>query len=466
MAKPRHNIDFFFRQHLPDYEASNSTGNWDLLNHLLNEQERKRKNRKWLVLLLSFSALLFFMWMAIKSDKFESSPGLTKGIDQTPNTTAHTGVEILNKEPEESIQSLQDPQNQGREIASNQILLNSTNKIGSERTPEVVSEKNNSQVIVQEHQDKLKAEQVTNPDITISVTSPQTDLIDGNDVRAVVEISDTIAANFPNSNLADDSLRTINLHGGVFITQEESNNPDGASADSTPVNSGTLDILTLANVDSPIVELNNQDQITVAEPSFFPFNVHAGVNYYNTSEAFANNGNLAPLFGIEYTHKLSQRWLLGIGAWYSPQGGYQLKDTATQETYFFDHVVSQQAIHINRLHKLYFPISIYFKLSNAHLIGIGIQPSYLLTTTGNYIEIQHSTTSNSRSEDYNVKGYMDGIKPLNFAMHVAYKYKLSKRLDFGLRLSHELTSAYEREYFYGINTKPSWGLQALIHFNF
>jgi len=90
----------------------------------------------------------------------------------------------------------------------------------------------------------------------------------------------------------------------------------------------------------------------------------------------------------------------------------------------------------------------------------------LLNTSANYVEIQHSTTSNSTSQENNVSGYMDGIKPVNFAMHVAYKYKLSKRLDFGLRLSHELTGAFEREYFYGINTKPSWGLQALIHFNF
>ena len=466
MAKQRHNIDYFFRQHLPDYEASNSAGNWDLLNHLLNEQERKRKNWKWLLLLLSFSALLFFAWLAIQSNQPESSPGLTKGIAQTPNATDQTGDEILNKKPEGSVHSLQDLQSHDQEIASNQILLNSMNKIGSERNPEAVLEKNNSKAIVQEHHGTVKAEQVTNPDIAISDASPQTDLIDGNVVKPVVEISDTVAANFPNSHLADDSLRTINLPGGVSTNQEEKNNLRGSRVDSMPGDSGTPDSLTLANVDSPIVEPNNQNQITVAEPSFFPFNLHAGVNSYNTSEAFASKRNFAPAVGIEYTHKFLQRWLIGIGAWYSPQGGYRLRDTATQETFFFDHVVSQQAIHIDRLHKLYFPLSIYYKLSNAHVIGIGIQPSYLLTTTGNYIEIKHSTTSNSRSEDTNVKGYMDGIKPVNFAMHLAYKYKLSKRLDFGLRLSHELTSAYEREYFYGINTKPSWGLQALLHFNF
>src|SRR5687768_8444921 len=466
MAKPRHHIDYLFRQHLPDYEATNSTGNWDLLNHMLNEQERKRRNRKWFLLILSFSALLFLSWMAIKSDKTELATGQTKGIAQKSNTTERPDDGILNKKREENIESLQDSVSRNQQISSPQTLLNFIDKIEAEKTPDIVLENNNSKAIVPDHDAKVKAEQSINPGIAINDNSPRIDLIDSNVLKPATTIKDTLARTLPNAHRPDDSLHKVNHHTAVSTLQEERNNLHGSSADSVPLNAGTPDSLTLANVDSPIVELNSPDQITVAEPTFYPFNVYAGVNNYNTSEAFTSKRNFAPLIGIEYTHRFSQRWLIGMGAWYSPQGGYKLKDTSTQETFFFDHVVSQQAIHIHRLHKLYFPLSIYYKLSNAHVMGIGIQPSYLLNTTGNYIEIHHSTTSNSRSEDTNVNGYIDGIKPVTFAMHVAYKYKLSKSLDFGVRLSHELTSAYESEYFYGINTKPTWGLQAQIHFNF
>lgn len=490
MAKQRHNIDHFFRQYLPDYEASKSIGNWDLLNHLLNEQERKRRNRKWLVIFLSIAIMLSGSWLAFILIQKEANTLIKSAI-----TTLHdssTSNEKQNKEvvKKENSETVEEQNNETvkehKSVKENResLLLSTESKQLIEPGTDKTYTKNNREQGKTPHQRDNRKNSLSN------VHQARNEMF-SNRLIQQYPINDTFTI--------ADSLHNHNLisHAASLSDQENHNR----SADSLHVQQ--KDSIHIQQKDS-IETMNAEHQITITTPTFFDstsfsadhsepspikidtqlqqsaevfpiiptegvaknFNINSGVNVYNTSESFTNNKNIAPFIGLEYSFLLAQRWSIGLGAWYSPQGGYSLNDTATQETYFFDHIVSQQAIHINRLHKLYFPLSIYYKLSDAHTIGIGIQPTYLLTTTGNYIEIHHTTTSNSRSEDNNVNGYMDGIKPVTVAMHVAYKYKLTKSLDLGLRFSQEITGAFERAYFYGINTNPSWGMQAIIHFNF
>ena len=46
MAKNNHNLDNFFREKLSGYESPGKTGNWQLMNHLLEEKHRRRKMLK------------------------------------------------------------------------------------------------------------------------------------------------------------------------------------------------------------------------------------------------------------------------------------------------------------------------------------------------------------------------------------------------------------------------------------
>ena len=467
MAKQRHNIDSYFRQHLPDYEATQSSGNWDLLNHLLNEQEQKRKNRKWIVLFLSLALILSGSWFVYHLTQQRSSSTIQDGLTNaqqlpgdSPEKPNGETSEALN--PVKQIEQPSVPTTESRQLMETGFSERE-NKVNTDHEKPIQNKNKRNEA--------FRSGQKT--DIQMSPKS----IIPHGAPNSALPIVESSQSEISISNAESLDIETQNVstsRDSIQLQEKESlnkiNNPQEAGITKAFLFDSSY-VTSLSN-DSSALKVDTQLQVSTNVDPIIPtddvknFNVSTGVNVYNTSEAFTNNKNIAALIGVEYTFHLAPRWSVGLGAWYSPQGGYSLKDTTTQETYFFDHVVSQQAIHINRLHKLYFPLSIYHKLSNAHLIGVGIQPAYLLNTWGNYIEIQHTTTSNSRSEDTNVNGYMDGIKPVTFAMHLAYKYKLSKSLDFGLRLSRELTGAFEREYFFGINTKPSWSAQALIHFNF
>ena len=468
MAKPRHNIDYFFKQHLPDYEASNSTGNWDLLNHLINEQERKRKNRKWIAVILGLVLLLSGIWFVYHFTQQSSSSTIKSGITNTQQLPVDS-PEKRNGETSEVLNSVKKidesspPSNEGTQLIESEFKgIDSKVNTDTEKPIQNKYKRNDAFKNGPIGSQDVSSKAVIQPD-PINRTSP---IVDSSQSKIHISNPDPLSIETQTVVIFKDSIRLQEKDSlNTIKTDQEIRITNPFLFDSTYVASLPNDS-SPHKIDTQLQEMGNVQPIIPIDADDKNFNISSGVNVYNTSEAFINNKNIAPLIVLEYTFHLASRLSVGLGAWYSPQGGFSLKDTATQETYFFDHVVSQQAIHIDRLHKLYFPLSIYYKLSNAHLMGIGIQPSYLLNTTGNYIEIQHTTTSNSRSEDTNVKGYMDGIKPVTLAMHVTYKYKLSKRLDMGLRLSHELTSAFEREYFYGVNTKPSWGLQALLHFNF
>ena len=43
MKNKHSDLDSLFRKNIPDYEFSERKGNWELLNHLLKEQQRKKK---------------------------------------------------------------------------------------------------------------------------------------------------------------------------------------------------------------------------------------------------------------------------------------------------------------------------------------------------------------------------------------------------------------------------------------
>ena len=62
----------------------------------------------------------------------------------------------------------------------------------------------------------------------------------------------------------------------------------------------------------------------------------------------------------------------------------------------------------------------------------------------------------------NVKGYMDGINQTNFSVSAGYNFRLSKTFDLSGRFTREITEQFNRDYFTGINTNPSWSFQTFI----
>lgn len=68
MKNKRQGMDNFFREKISGFELSEKKSNWELLNHLLNEQERKKKKRKW-VFLICFILMLSSGLLVLLADK-------------------------------------------------------------------------------------------------------------------------------------------------------------------------------------------------------------------------------------------------------------------------------------------------------------------------------------------------------------------------------------------------------------
>src|SRR5689334_19788344 len=105
MAK--NNLDHFFREQLTDYEAVERKGNWQLMNHLLDARERRRKMAWRLFFGSLFLVFLFVGYMvfipgskenknaAVKSENPGAAAPSASVVNSTGsenNSTAKTSV--------------------------------------------------------------------------------------------------------------------------------------------------------------------------------------------------------------------------------------------------------------------------------------------------------------------------------------------------------------------------------------
>jgi hypothetical protein len=95
MEKERSDLDNLFRKNISDYELSEEKGNWDLLNHLLNEQERKKKNRKLIFFFFSFLLVLTAgLFVFLPSDEKKENTSTTNE-NSNSNTTITESPPVL-----------------------------------------------------------------------------------------------------------------------------------------------------------------------------------------------------------------------------------------------------------------------------------------------------------------------------------------------------------------------------------
>lgn len=428
MTKKRLDINNFFRETLSDFELSLKEGNWELLNHLFKAQERKKRNRKWFLFSFCFIVMLSSGLLVLLPDK-ELKQNTNNSTQQS-----NTSVTKQNNSPEN-------------------VTDNSTKTVPLNKKEIVKSESNN---VLRENNSFMRKEKNSN---TTSVKGNELNHFGiahntSNESPAVIKSEVNLTASQANIS-PNDSVKTNT------ITQETINQ-NAVVYDSLLTKSFNNDTLNVIAKNNLPADSSISKQLISAKSNFLNYNFYAGLNIYSTSSAFTNQQNISPLIGLEFMHPLTSNFTVGLAGLYSFQSGYHLNDTISQESYFFDKNVSQQTIQIRQLHKLYFPLTLYYTLTKSHAVSCAIQLSYLVNTNGNYTEVNTISGVTNQSQKNNVKGYMDGIKQTNIAVSLGYQYKLSKTFDVSTRFIRELKDSYIKEYFYGVNTKPSWSLQTFL----
>ncbi len=454
MKKSHLDLDNLFRKNISDYELTERQGNWELLNHLLNEKEKKKKN-KWVIIfffslfLIIFSCVLIFL--PLEENKYNTNVN-----GETAKTEIHSS----------STNNLSGNEN---------IYLKKNNKPQKNESEKI--KKNNSEQITHEKRFPLHEEKNSKQNLTVtnknSVKSHHSNKAPSVNTNHKIDFEHQLNLTVPDSNKSVFLKKEI-LSFPEFPIMENSDSQLISLINHQTTNENLIEHDSLnnkTNVDSlNVTGINNllNDTVTSNEnhlvnKRFLKLNFCFGINLYNTGGGtHANEEHISPIVGLEFYHSLSRNFNVGFSSLYSFQSGYHLSDTASVENYFLDKNISLQTIQIHQLQKLYFPLTLYYTVAPKHIISTGIQWSYLLNTRGDFSETVKISGVTSESKTNNVTGYMDGIKSNNIAVSLGYKFSLSKKFDWQTRITRELSDSYNKEHFYGINSKPLSSFQTYL----
>lgn len=483
MVNKRKNIDQLFRDNLSDYELPNHTGSWDTLHELILHQDRKKKKRRWIFLIFFVSIMLGSLWMFfMPKNKLELSNAQSTIENKASHALKAPGESKKNSLSESTLSE-----------SSSNHLLHSPDSAAGIISVDSISQQNtrikdfNKQV--KKIQPKTKTLQKTDEKFSqihrivegtgilkdssndhFSSHSKPTDLTDtitGSSLSKTPDVSAKSTSLLSNEiNQQNDSIQNpILMAKQADISVHITVNDADQELDTPLRNPAIIDSLS-STKDSVSIGINIPEQILPGRTAFKHFNISVGANLFQTSQNFEEEIKVAPNIGFGYSQPIKLRWIVSIGIVYAPQSGYVLMDTAQQETYFFDHIVSQQAIQIHRLHKLYFPVTVNYSFSKKISMLTGLQMSYLLNTSGDYSEVKYTSSSYDENNKTNVKGYMDGITPFNVGIALGYNYRFSDKLYWSTRFARDMFGSYTKDYFYGVDSGPQWSVFTQIHFNF
>ncbi|MEO5675558.1 MAG: hypothetical protein ABIQ74_13025 [Chitinophagales bacterium] len=455
MADKLPDLDNFFRENISDYELYSKKGNWEMLNNLLDDQNRKKKRTYILFFLISF-LLLFTGGLVIVFPSGEKK--------QSANAIKETSVDIIQSPSEtpaehaivdSSAGAFQPDNNEKNHAAENKFQ-----KLSNDHDFYPEKKRNHNPGLIQH---PVRA----NPAIAANGKSPAEihPEIDNHQYRQKVvdsigpvmtelKISEPVSAiHFEakkiSSEITMDTAYDISKNSRAYdsITTK----PDSSAAMKIPENNKSASDTSLLK---PVITLKTR---------FLNLNFYAGLNSYSTSSgSLKKEQNIAPLIGLELMLSFNSKFAVGLGAIYSPQGGYHLTDSAREVSYFLNKNISEQTIQIHRLHQVYFPLTLYYSIAARHSASGGVQLSYLVNTIGDFTELNIVSESTTQMQKNNVSGYMDGINSTNVSVSLGYKFSPAKRLDLCARATRELSPSYDSEYFNGVAANPAWSFQTFL----
>jgi len=458
MEKKHTDIESFFRKNLSDLELSKKEGNWELLNHLLNEQDRKNKNRRWLLFMICFLIILTSGIIILLPER-KSEKNTNRYIEQ-PNISTQNKSNSLKKISDKSTET----------ILSNKAKIKEYQKINVEKiqfenSSSISEEKNtNHNKIVNNEETHRNLDHKGTSEHSI-IIRPEFSLI-AQQANILLNDSDKSVEQTKRSESIGTTLSQALDSANANAPAAQTINPNLISLDTLITKSTSKDSLQKIVQNYLPTDSTASKQLIPPKTTLLNIGFYAGTNIYGTSSAFTNYENISPVVGLEFTHSFSSNLIIGLAGLYSLQGGYHLGDTAvvSEETYFLDKqvTVAEQTIQIHYLYKLYFPLTLYYSVTKRHFVLSAIQLAYLLNTKGDFTESNKTSGVTTTSQKINVKGYMDGIKPTNFGVSIGYQYKMSRAFYVSARITREITEAYSKDYFYGVNIKPSWTFQTFL----
>jgi hypothetical protein len=199
------------------------------------------------------------------------------------------------------------------------------------------------------------------------------------------------------------------------------------------------------------------------------FSIDAGVGYSlgwkSDNGTDANGFNY--IIGIRYTHNFNKSWGFSLGVQYNQLTHVNAQYSGSIQRYDYGTYDSVNAVSVNTLHFLAFPLKVRYNLNNKYSFGFGPTFQYLITSTGT--QTTYIITDNNYGKSYgssSASGYTEGFNPLNVQLALEGSRKITGNLFISLELYYGLTDVEQNSFFHGSPAEQDKGIRLILNYNF
>lgn len=419
MGKDKISLDELFKKKLGDLDSASSSKNWEEMEKMLDNQDKRKRKGYFFFASLGILGLLILtavFYCALKDDKKTVLPSVENSNEVKRNETGgkETGKNpdersSVNSHAPEAEASIEQKDNVKADVdleSSKDHLKTSVNQKKSLKVS-----KNNDLVIQVRDQNiafhskkKTKEAKKENENAV-----PEKDDPNNNSQFAKEQIV----------NNAEHSLTGLNFIPAKQFLQDSEN-------------TGLL-------ISGDLFRPN--DSLLVKTKSKVGVFLNAGLAYGFHTNSFH------PEFGVNINYQFHPKIAVDLSVLYSSEGKFLLTDSGVQRAYFLNKESHEEFIELHKFKYIHVPLQVQYNFFKGHWIQAGAGISYVLDSKGDYREIQVAGQNELIRNEANVTGYMDGVNQLNYFLSAGYLLDLNQRFRLSAGFRYGLNSLIKKDIF-------------------
>lgn len=419
MGKDKISLDELFKKKLGDLDSASSSKNWEEMEKMLDNQDRRKRKGYFFFASLGILGLLILtavFYCALKDDKKTVLPSVENSNEVRRNERV------------------------GKETGKNPDELSSVNTQAPEGEASIEQKDNVKSAIDLEN---------SNDQIKTSVNKKKNLKVRKNN-ELMIQVRDQNIAFHSKNNTEEakkekeDAVSERNNHHNTAVLSKEQN-AGNSQYSLTGLNlipakqflqdSENTGLLTSGDL------FKANDSLLVKTKSKVGVFLNAGLAYGLHTSSFH------PEFGVNINYQFHPKIAFDLSVLYSSEGKFLLTDSGVQRAYFLNKESHEEFIELHKFKYIHVPLQVQYNFYKGHWIQAGAGISYVLDSKGDYREIQVSGQNQLTRNETNVTGYMDGVNQLNYFLSAGYLLDLNQHFRLGAGYRYGLNSLIKKDVF-------------------
>lgn len=419
MGKDKISLDELFKKKLGDLDSASSSKNWEEMEKMLDNQDKRKRKGYFFFASLGILGLLILtavFYCALKDDKKTVLPSVENSNEVRRN---EKGGKATGKNPDElssvitQTQEAEAVNEQKDNVKAAVDLENSKDHLKTAvNQKKSLKVRKNNELVIQVRDQNIAFHSKNNTEET---KKEKEDAVSERNNHH----NTALFSKEQNAGNAQYSLSGLNLIPAKQFLQDSENTGLLTSGDLFKAN----------------------DSLLVKTKSKVGVFLNAGLAYgFHTS-------SFHPEFGININYQFHPKIAVDLSVLYSSEGKFLLTDSGVQRAYFLNKESHEEFIELHKFKYIHVPLQVQYNFYKGHWIQAGAGISYVLDSKGDYREIQVAGQNQLIRNEANVTGYMDGVNQLNYFLSAGYLLDLNQlfRLSAGFR--YGLNSLIKKDVF-------------------